>query len=661
MANPSNVIELIFRMKDQITGPLNTLKGKIGGLAAFGLAAAGVASFGAVILKTIHASREAEDVLTKFDLAFKNIGATSGKTRDELVKFADDASKITIFDDEKILEATTALLRFKSVTGDTFDRARQDAIDLASAMGTDLASAAQLVGRAIERPEIAIRQLRAAGVTFTADQEKMIKALVKTGDKAGAANVVLLELERRFKGAGAVAAGTLSGALARLKTAFDNLFEVKTDNVTRGVSALADALNDPSVKEGIQTLLGGLIEVVAIAAKAIPYLVKFGKAVADIFVSSTAPGATAVLKKELESAEVTLRFFENRGMTEQVAQQKAYNDTLRQRIALSQQLDSMAARRRAVSRANGEMNKAHPGGSAPAGAGGAGGVVDPELVKRGKELTEGLRTASEKYAASVAEADKLLASHAITFETYLRVVVKARDEMEGLSRGVLEVTQRFEELNPTIEQALEKFRKQNAGEIDEATKKLGEGLEKLPIDVRTAFDKVYATVSDTLERMLNNGKFTWREFGQYLLREVIAGSIKKALDALKKAIAGAMKPSSTSGGGSGGILGKIIDTVGGIFTSGRAGGGRIPRGGAWVGENGPEWIDEPGAMVRNGSMLAGMGRGASITYAPVSQYTLSNPDDKQAQALVQLIELRSAQNQKEFLRVLERNGLRRPR
>src|SRR4051812_1171226 len=121
---PNNVIELIFKLKDQVTAPLKALKGRIGGALNFGLAVGGIASVGAIFAKTVHATREAEDALVSFNQAYTNLGKNVGITREAMRQFADQAATRTIFDDETILKAQATLLKFKAVSGDTFTRAR---------------------------------------------------------------------------------------------------------------------------------------------------------------------------------------------------------------------------------------------------------------------------------------------------------------------------------------------------------------------------------------------------------------------------------------------------------------------------------------------------------------------------------------------------------
>ncbi len=650
MTMQTNVIELVFKLKDQISGPLSQLRSKISGSLAFGAGIIGVTSFAGAMLKMISATRESQDALLKFDLAFKNLGATSGKTREQLLRFSQDASKVTIFDDESITRAQASLLKFQSLSGQTFDRARQAAIDLASAMGTDLESAAERVGRALQRPEVGIRQLRAAGILFTAEQEKMIRALVKTGDTAGAAEIVLARLEKQFKGAGDAAAKTLSGALARTKTAFDNLFEGSeedTKKLTAAVDDLAKVLNSPEVKAGIANLITGMAMLAAGAIKAVAAFSNLGKAIADLGAPQVDTARQAMVK-ELAAEQEKLRDLqklsfntierhdykgpEGQSLAEEIRQQKAYIETLKQRIGLLKEIQmtrgngrrggdrGVAASEIDVSAITDDMKEIEEVSvkafKAPQSA----------MEDFYKSLNEHTQTAAERSGAAFeqirAELDLLLKDGQISAEVYTKRLKEAAEE--GL-----------EEVKVTAQKTI------------------------IPA-IRAPFDALIESVSSAMERMLNNGKFTWRELGQYLMREILSGSIRKALDALRKALQEAMKSSSSGSGG--GWFASAMNFVGSLF-GGRAGGGDLPNQWTKVGENGAEWVRAPGARVYNQNQMLGMGmgRGAVIKGGDININVEGSMDERLAASMAAMLETRLARQSRETLLLLERNGLRRPR
>ena len=169
---------------------------------------------------------EAARAVADVEAALKSTGNSAGKTSEELQAFASSAQFKSLYQDEEILKRLTAnLLTFKSVSGDTFDRAQQAAIDMSARLGQDLQSSAIQLGKALNDPVSGLTALRRVGIQFTDDQEKMIKSLVKSGDLLKAQGLILEEVESQF--AGAAEAQANAGGLGGLNEFNKNLGEIR--------------------------------------------------------------------------------------------------------------------------------------------------------------------------------------------------------------------------------------------------------------------------------------------------------------------------------------------------------------------------------------------------------------------------------------------------
>lgn len=320
MAN-GNVIELIVQAIDNassvITGVGKTIddvgkksKASLDPIAAAGdvatqafgklkAAAAGIGvalGAGQLFNKFIAEAGAAEMASVRLGLAYQNIGAKTGLTRKELDDFGKTIQQTTMFTDEAVSGLQETLFRFSSITGDTFKRTQQVVVDLAAAMGTDLSSAAQQVGRALEAPSTGLRILRQAGVVLTEAQKDLIKSLEESGNKAEAQNIILGELEKRYKGTAEVVANTLTGALKQLSIAYDDLFESTneaTSATTKMVQDMTAALRDPSVKESFDNLFALFAQLVKVVAGAVYGLGLLAGAIKSVFES--APQSKEVL------------------------------------------------------------------------------------------------------------------------------------------------------------------------------------------------------------------------------------------------------------------------------------------------------------------------------------------------------------------------------
>ena len=204
-------------------------QGAVQALTGFNLSTLGLVGgltlLGAGLKYAIDQAAESQRIMAITEAVVKSTGQAAGFTAVEIEKMAGRLSDLNAIDDEVIQSAQNVLLTFKKIKGEAFEQASQAAIDLSVVMGTDLKGAMMMVGKALEDPVRGITALRRAGVSFTAEQQKMIKSLVDTGHAAEAQALILQEIATQVGGAGAKAADTYIGKLESMKNAFGNLAE----------------------------------------------------------------------------------------------------------------------------------------------------------------------------------------------------------------------------------------------------------------------------------------------------------------------------------------------------------------------------------------------------------------------------------------------------
>lgn len=214
-----------------------------------GMSVALTAPLALIAKQSISDFGEAAKAVADVEAAIKSTGGTAGKTLDELKASADKLQWDSLFADEEILKSLTAnLLTFKNISGDTFDRTQQAAIDMSARLGQDLKSSAMQLGKALNDPVKGMSALSRVGIQFTEDQKKMIEGLVESGDLLGAQAVILKEVESQFAGAAAAArdAGGL-GDFADFDTAMGELREsiggILVEFITPFVQKLTELVN----------------------------------------------------------------------------------------------------------------------------------------------------------------------------------------------------------------------------------------------------------------------------------------------------------------------------------------------------------------------------------------------------------------------------------
>ncbi len=225
----------------------------------------GVLAGGAVLGKVVRATAEAEAALGRLNNAVKNNAGAAGLTTPELVQMSEELQRLTTYSDDAVQGMQSLLLRFREIGGAEFKRAQKAVLDVASAMGIDLESAAKAVGRSLADPLKGMTALTRMGVVFTAQQRDQIKALIASGETVKAQGIILKSLEDRFGGAAEAARDTFGGALAGLKNDLNNLMEAKAGlpGATAGLNRLAAVLQDPAIKNAADTLFSGLIKSMA--------------------------------------------------------------------------------------------------------------------------------------------------------------------------------------------------------------------------------------------------------------------------------------------------------------------------------------------------------------------------------------------------------------
>lgn len=227
--------------------------------------AAGYLTIGAavsLVSKAIQISGEKITQTQKMDAVLAATGNAAGLAREEYDKLADSMQKTTNIDGEDALAAMAMLAKQKTIKGDVFIRATRLAADLASVMGTDVVSSAEMMAKALAMPEDGVGKLTKAGIRFTEQQKAMIQSMVSLGDVAGAQSVML-----------DVVAGSVGGAAALMVDPFTQL-ENSVGDVMEAIGTDVRAFADGLFEAG----LVGEVDSIAEAIEALAPIAKdFGK------------------------------------------------------------------------------------------------------------------------------------------------------------------------------------------------------------------------------------------------------------------------------------------------------------------------------------------------------------------------------------------------
>lgn len=208
----------------RFSGSMGKMFAGLGGLFAGAMAGIGVKD---LLADSIAEARESQKVGALTAAVIKSTGGAAKITAEQVGDLANALSRKTGIDDEAIQTGSNLLLTFKNVRNeagkgnDVFNQATTAALDLSKAGFGSVESASKTMGKALNDPVKGITALGRAGVTFSEDQKKAIKEMVKTGDLLGAQKIILQEVNSQVGGA----AEATATAGDKAKVTFDNLKE----------------------------------------------------------------------------------------------------------------------------------------------------------------------------------------------------------------------------------------------------------------------------------------------------------------------------------------------------------------------------------------------------------------------------------------------------
>lgn len=158
----------------------------------------------------------------------KSTGNAAHVSAGQVAQYAGAVQAKTGVDDAAVQSGENLLLTFTNIQNvagkgnDIFNQTRQTMVDLSVAFGQDTKSSAIQLGKALQDPVKGMSALSRVGVTFTAGQQKTIKAMVASNNLLGAQKLMLKAVNLQVAGSANAYGKTLPGMIARAKGWLDN-------------------------------------------------------------------------------------------------------------------------------------------------------------------------------------------------------------------------------------------------------------------------------------------------------------------------------------------------------------------------------------------------------------------------------------------------------
>jgi hypothetical protein len=210
---------------------MDNLGSKLGGLSKSSIlaglgAVAGVAGVVDALKTAIDSAKEWEVLSAKTGAVIKSTGGVAHVSGTQVRDMAESLRNLSGVDETLIVNEQNVLLTMPKVRNeagkgnDIFNQATVAALNMSTALGTDLQGATVKIGKSLQDPVKGMTALNRAGVQFTDAQKSQIKTLMASGHQMEAQKIILKELSVHFGGAAAAAGNTFAGAMSRLRLTF---------------------------------------------------------------------------------------------------------------------------------------------------------------------------------------------------------------------------------------------------------------------------------------------------------------------------------------------------------------------------------------------------------------------------------------------------------
>jgi len=251
------------------------------------IAAAGVGVLVSQIGFGLDQLVELESLTAQTNAVIKSTGGVAGQTAESVRTLAENYESLNAqVDDKAIQNAENVLLTFTRVGKNAFQPALEAALNMSTALHSDLQPTILAVGKALQDPAKGFTALKRAGVNFNVEQQKTLKgtdgltkeeakhyiqlqksdqaaakryiATLRANKLATSQRIILAELQKEFGGSFLAGGQTTAGKVAKFGDAIEDLQKSLATALLPTVGNVADALNtllrDPEVIRGTEDL-----------------------------------------------------------------------------------------------------------------------------------------------------------------------------------------------------------------------------------------------------------------------------------------------------------------------------------------------------------------------------------------------------------------------
>jgi hypothetical protein len=186
--------------------------------------------------EAVNSAAQAETGMSRLNATLTSTGRGMEISSRKIDEVAKSLMKVSTFDDEAIVGAYNTLMKFDNIPVDKMEQVIKSAMDMSAALGGDLVSNAEQIGRVLETGLIPRTW------AFDTALKSQVATMIKAGDSAGALNIIMGELNKRYGGQAAAQLDTYTGKVLQLKNAWAEVGESFGTLLLPALKNVADGL-----------------------------------------------------------------------------------------------------------------------------------------------------------------------------------------------------------------------------------------------------------------------------------------------------------------------------------------------------------------------------------------------------------------------------------
>ena len=230
-SNSQEAQNALNKISSQLTG-ISKLPSSTGFVAGLGVWTNAIGTVSRAIGKVYNSTKELVDLYTvqaqaelRLQGTLRATGNQIGMNATELGNMASGFQAVTRFGDEMILPMQQVFIATQKLTKEQLPEVIELSLDMAEAMGTDGASAAKIMARAMADPISGLESLKEKNVFFTQSEKDKIKELVNSNRLMDAQRIILDKVASAYGGIAREVAATDIGKMQQINNLMGDIKE----------------------------------------------------------------------------------------------------------------------------------------------------------------------------------------------------------------------------------------------------------------------------------------------------------------------------------------------------------------------------------------------------------------------------------------------------